>query len=75
MDKNIINYNYFVESQSLQMHLSICLNYILSISVIFFYIMHNYVVVMGTNYFVVYKLYICISCKNILMFYVNFLSE
>ena len=36
------------------MHPSICLAYILSLSIIFFYIMYNPVVVIGTDYFVLW---------------------
>ena len=38
------------------MHLSICLSYILSpIAYFFFYIMYNPVIVLSTNYFVLYN--------------------
>ena len=36
------------------MHLSICLTYILPLSIIFFYIMYNPVIVIGTDYFVLW---------------------
>ena len=37
------------------MHLSICLTYILSLSIIFFYIMYNPVIVIRTNYFILWN--------------------
>ena len=37
------------------MHLSICLTYILSLSINFFYIMYNPVIVLLTNYFVLWN--------------------
>ena len=37
------------------MHLSICLTYILSLRIIVFYIMYNPVIVIGTNYFVMWN--------------------
>ena len=39
----------------IKMHLSICLTYILSLSIIFFYIMYNPVIVAWTNYFVLWN--------------------
>ena len=37
------------------MHISICLTYILSLSIICLYIMYNPVIVIGTNYFVLWN--------------------
>ena len=43
----LTNYsNFYLQNQ---MHLSTCLAYILSLSIIFFYIMHNLVIVIGTK--------------------------
>ena len=38
-----------------QMHLSTCLTYIVSLSIIFSYIVYNTVIVRGTNYFVLWN--------------------
>ena len=37
------------------MHLSVCLTYILSLSISFFYIMNNPVIVVGETYFVLWN--------------------
>ena len=49
----LTNYtNFYLQNK---MHLSTCLTYILSFSIIFFYIMYNPVIVIGTNYFVLWN--------------------
>ena len=49
----LTNYtNFYLQNQ---MHLSTCLTYILSLRIIFLYIMYNPVIVIGTKYFVLWN--------------------